>query len=148
MHGINYYIILFSGLNFDDLLARQGLSPDFPKTPFIMGFECSGYIEQVGRGVDNFVIGDRVLCFHNCGCGTKYLKISSRYVYHIPEQMNLQEAAAFPINYITAYILLFHHAHIKEGDMILIEMASGGVGIALTQVYIIISFFFFILLLL
>lgn len=114
-----------------------------------MGFECSGYIEQVGRGVDNFAIGDRVLCFYNCGCATKYLKISSRYVYHIPEQMNLQEAAAFPINYITAYILLFHHAHIKEGDMILIEMASGGVGIALTQVFFIIFylylFFFFLL---
>lgn len=100
-----------------------------------MGFECSGYIDQIGRGVDKFAVGDRVLCFHNLGCGTKYLKISSRYVYHIPEQMNLQEAAAFPINYITAYILLFHHAHIKEGDMVLIEMASGGVGIALTQVY-------------
>jgi len=45
-----------SGLNFQDLMARQGAIDSPPKTPFIMGSECAGDIEQVGEGVENFKV--------------------------------------------------------------------------------------------
>lgn len=91
-HGIIIYIN-YSGLNFDDLIARQGLSKDFKNPPFITGFECSGYIEDIGRGVEMFKKGDRVLCFQNLGCAAKFITVSSRYVYLIPEQMSIQVAS-------------------------------------------------------
>lgn len=47
---------LYSGLNFQDLIVRQGAIDSPPKTPFILGFECAGEIEQVGEGVTNFKV--------------------------------------------------------------------------------------------
>lgn len=46
----------YSGLNFQDLIVRQGAIDSPPKTPFILGFECAGEIEQVGEGVTNFKV--------------------------------------------------------------------------------------------
>lgn len=54
-------IFFFSGLNFQDLMARQGVIESLPKAPFILGFECSGVIEQVGEGVEKFKV--RIICY-------------------------------------------------------------------------------------
>jgi NADPH:quinone reductase-like Zn-dependent oxidoreductase len=48
----------FSGLNFQDLMVRQGAIDSPPKCPFILGFECAGEIEQVGEGVEGFSVSD------------------------------------------------------------------------------------------
>ena len=48
--------ILLSGLNFTDLMVRQGVMENLPKTPFVMGFECSGEVEALGENVDNFAV--------------------------------------------------------------------------------------------
>lgn len=48
---LNIYVYCFSGLNFLDLMVRQGAIDNPPKTPFIMGFECAGIVEAVGEGV-------------------------------------------------------------------------------------------------
>lgn len=62
MHFILLIIstILFfsSGLNFQDLMARQGVIESLPKAPFILGFECSGVIEQVAEGVEKFKVSN------------------------------------------------------------------------------------------
>lgn len=50
------FLPISSGLNFQDLMARQGAIDSPPKTPFIMGSECAGDIEQVGEGVENFKV--------------------------------------------------------------------------------------------
>lgn len=50
------WFICSSGLNFQDLIVRQGAIDSPPKTPFILGFECAGEIEQVGEGVTNFKV--------------------------------------------------------------------------------------------
>lgn len=59
--GLNYYnffkhCLLSSGLNFQDLMVRQGAIDSPPKCPFILGFECAGDIEQVGEGVEDFQV--------------------------------------------------------------------------------------------
>lgn len=53
-------IFFSSGLNFQDLMARQGVIESLPKAPFILGFECSGIIEQVAEGVEKFKV--RYIC--------------------------------------------------------------------------------------
>lgn len=49
-------IFIFSGLNFQDLMVRQGAIDSPPKCPFILGFECAGEIEQIGEGVEGFAV--------------------------------------------------------------------------------------------
>lgn len=62
-----------SGLNFQDLMARQGAIESLPKAPFILGFECSGVIEQVGEGVEKFKVS--YLLYSILYCLGKWLKI-------------------------------------------------------------------------
>src|SRR4051795_3211414 len=50
-----------AGINFADLMARQGLYPDAPKLPFVPGYEFAGEVEEVGEGVEGFTTGDRVM---------------------------------------------------------------------------------------
>ena len=50
------FSILSSGLNFQDLMVRQGVIDNLPKTPFIMGFECSGEVEALGDDVTEFTV--------------------------------------------------------------------------------------------
>lgn len=60
----NICFFCYSGLNFQDLMVRQGAIDSPPKTPFILGFECSGDIEQVGENVKDF----KVRTFWNTHC--------------------------------------------------------------------------------
>src|SRR3954449_3023421 len=50
-----------AGINFADLMARQGLYPDAPDLPAVLGYEVAGEIEDVGDGVENWSPGDRVI---------------------------------------------------------------------------------------
>lgn len=50
------FFLFYSGLNFQDLMARQGAIESLPKAPFILGFECSGVIEQIGEGVEKYKV--------------------------------------------------------------------------------------------
>jgi NADPH:quinone reductase-like Zn-dependent oxidoreductase len=53
-----------SGLNFQDLMVRQGAIDSPPKTPFILGFECAGEVEDIGEGVTDFKVShSRVVFF-------------------------------------------------------------------------------------
>lgn len=53
---VDLVFFCYSGLNFQDLIVRQGAIDSPPKTPFILGFECAGEIEQIGEGVTNFKV--------------------------------------------------------------------------------------------
>lgn len=55
---MNDSILCYSGLNFQDLMVRQGVIDSLPKTPFILGFECAGEVEQVGEGVEKFKVNN------------------------------------------------------------------------------------------
>lgn len=57
------FYFCYSGLNFQDLMVRQGAIDSPPKTPFILGFECAGEIEQVGEGVENFKVNNNSMLF-------------------------------------------------------------------------------------
>jgi NADPH:quinone reductase-like Zn-dependent oxidoreductase len=55
----------YSGLNFQDLMVRQGAIDSPPKTPFILGFECAGEVEEIGEGVTDFKVShSHVLFLH------------------------------------------------------------------------------------
>ena len=122
-----------AGINFADLMMRQGLygsNPDFPFTP---GYEASGEIIRIGDAVEGFKIGDRVLAMTGFGGYSEQISISSDRVFKLPESITFDQAAAIPVTYGTAYHMLFHLGRISPGDTVLIHHAAGGVGTAVAQ---------------
>ncbi|XP_072491975.1 synaptic vesicle membrane protein VAT-1 homolog-like isoform X2 [Notamacropus eugenii] len=121
------------GLNFIDLMVRQGNIDNPPKTPLVPGFECSGIVEALGDNVKGYEIGDRVMAFVNYNAWAEVVCTPVEFVYRIPDDMNFPEAAAFPMNFVTAYMMLFEVANLREGMSVLVHSAGGGVGQAVAQ---------------
>ncbi|MEK7287543.1 MAG: medium chain dehydrogenase/reductase family protein [Elusimicrobiota bacterium] len=122
-----------AGVNFADCLARMGLYSAAPKRPFIPGYEAAGIIEEVGREVSNFKPGDRVFGATRFGGCAEFAAVDSAQALAIPESLSFEQAAAIPVNYLTAYAALYEQARVRKGDLILIHSAAGGVGIAAMQ---------------
>ncbi len=122
-----------AGINFADLMARVGLYPDAPKVPCVVGYEVSGTIDQIGKGVTGFAMGDRVFGMPRFGGYTDTLVISAEQVFKMPDAMTFEEAAALPVNYITAYYMMLFTGNLREGSHVFIHSAAGGVGLAAIQ---------------
>lgn len=119
-----------SGINFADILARLGLYPDAPRPPFIPGLEVSGEIEKIGQDVRSFVEGQRVIALTRSGGYAEKVCAQADRVSPIPETMSYEQAAGFPVNYLTAYHMLFTMGNVRPGERVLIHAAAGGVGLA------------------
>jgi NADPH:quinone reductase-like Zn-dependent oxidoreductase len=122
-----------AGLNFTDLAARVGLYPDAPPFPLVCGYEVAGTVEALGPGAGGFVPGDRVVGMTRFGAQATQVVLPPGQLRAVPQGVSLDEAAAIPVNYLTAYHLLFHLAPLKAGMKVLIHMAAGGVGLAAIQ---------------
>ncbi len=122
-----------AGLNFADVSARVGLYPDAPDPPMVVGYEVSGLVDQVGSGVDAFGVGDRVVALTRFGGHSSSVVVPQDQAFRIPDGFDTADAAAIPVNYLTAYLILVRLASIREGDSVLIHAAAGGVGQAALQ---------------
>jgi NADPH2:quinone reductase len=87
-----------SGLNYADVMQRAGLYPGGPKPPFISGLEAAGVVE----GGEGLPVGARVMAVSAGGCHAERLCVSAAACMPIPESMSFIEAAAFPVQYLTA----------------------------------------------
>ena len=119
-------------VNFADTMVRQGIYAPMPKLPAILGMECSGYVESSGEGVTQFSPGQKVALMRS-GCYVEYMTADADSLIPVPESIDLDVAAAFPINYLTAYHILHTLARVQPGERILAYAAAGGVGIAVAQ---------------
>ncbi|XP_042361291.1 synaptic vesicle membrane protein VAT-1 homolog [Plectropomus leopardus] len=121
------------GLNFADLMARQGLYDRLPSPPVTPGMECSGVVEAVGEEVTDRKVGDKVMVLNRFGLWQEVAVVPANHTFLIPDGMSFEEAAALPVNYITAYMMLFDFGNLRPNQSVLIHAAAGGVGIAATQ---------------
>lgn len=121
------------GLNFLDLMVRQGALDNLPKTPFIMGFECSGEVEAVGEGVTDFKVGDRVAALTEYKAWAELVTVPAKHAYILPATMSFDDAAAVLMNYVVAYALLFDIGNLREKQTVLMHSVGGGVGHAVAQ---------------
>ncbi|HSE29948.1 MAG TPA: medium chain dehydrogenase/reductase family protein [Pyrinomonadaceae bacterium] len=119
-----------SGLNFADILSRQGLYPDSPPKPCVMGYEVSGAIEGVGEGGDREWIGKPVVAMTRFGGQSDVVVVKATQLFEKPKDLTFEQAAAIPVNYLTAYALIAVMGSLHEGESILIHNAGGGVGLA------------------
>src|SRR2546427_12855851 len=95
-----------SGINFADLLARMGLYPDAPPLPCVVGYEVAGTIDAVGTGVSEPRAGARVLALTHFGGYSDVVVAPAERVGPIPGSMSFERAAAIPVNYLPAWVML------------------------------------------
>lgn len=119
-----------AGINFADILARQGLYPDGPPKPCIMGYEVSGIIEAAGEGVDPAVVGEPVIAMTRFNGQAELVVVPDAQVFEKPAQLSFEQGAALPVNYLTAWALIVTMGGLKRDEAILIHNAGGGVGLA------------------
>jgi NADPH:quinone reductase-like Zn-dependent oxidoreductase len=121
------------GVNFADVMARIGLYPDAPPLPAVVGYEVAGTVDAVGAGVKSLKVGDRVLSLCRFGGYSDVVVAPEIQVIPIPAQLTFEKAAAIPVNYITAWIMLVKLGNLAKGERVLIHAAAGGVGQAALQ---------------
>ena len=119
-----------SGLNYADVMQRAGLYPGGPKPPFISGLEAAGVVEA-GEGLP---LGARVVTVSAGGCHAERLCVYAAGCMPVPQSMSFVEAAAFPVQYLTAYHALTTVGKAVSGETVLIHAAAGGVGTAAVQI--------------
>jgi NADPH:quinone reductase-like Zn-dependent oxidoreductase len=123
-----------SGVNFADILARQGLYPPRPPLPCIVGYEVSGTVTAVGSGVDPAWVGKDVIAMPHFGGYADRVCVDTAHLWAKPAALSFEQAAAIPENYITAWALLVGLGGLKAGETVLVQNAGGGVGLAALDV--------------
>jgi NADPH:quinone reductase-like Zn-dependent oxidoreductase len=120
------------GINFADLLARLGVYGNTPKPPFVPGLELAGEIERV-EGTDALRVGERVAALTMFRAYAERAVVNAEQAFRIPDAMTFEEAAAIPVNYLTAWHSMFEMGNLRRGDRVLVTSAAGGVGVATVQ---------------
>lgn len=121
------------GVNFADVMGRLGTYPDLPPPPVVPGFEVSGRIDSVGVDADPAWLGRDVLAMVPLGGYTDCLCVSEGAILERPEGMSAVEGAAFPVNYLTAHLLVERMGALLPDETVLVHSAGGGVGTAAVQ---------------
>ena len=132
-HGEARIAVYAAGVNFADILARLGLYPDAPKPPVVVGYEVSGIVDAMGPGVTTLRAGDRVVALTRFGGYADRVVVHEAFAFPLPGTLDFVDAAAIPVNYLTAFIALYRMTNVTAGETVLIHGAGGGVGIAATQ---------------
>ncbi|MFE7385656.1 acyltransferase domain-containing protein, partial [Streptomyces zhihengii] len=117
-----------AGVNFRDVLLGLGMYPE----PGVMGSEAAGVVVEVGPGVEDLHVGDRVFGFFTGVFATEAVT-DRRLLVRVPEGWSWAQAASLPVVFATAWYGLRDLAGADAGDAVLIHAAAGGVGMAATQ---------------
>lgn len=123
-----------AGINFADIAARMGLYPDAPPLPMVVGYEVGGKVDAVGSGVTGFAPGDDVLAMTRFGGYSDVVSVPAATVLKRPSGMSVEEGAALPVTYLTAWHSMIVMGNLRKGERVLIHSAGGGVGTAAIQI--------------
>lgn len=121
------------GLNFADVMARNGLYKDAPPMPSVLGYDVVGKVIEVACEEANYLLNKRVVAMTRFGGYAEFAKTDYRACAIISENMDMTLATALATQYCTAYFAAYECVNLFENDQVLIHAAAGGVGTALTQ---------------
>jgi NADPH:quinone reductase-like Zn-dependent oxidoreductase len=99
-----------------------------------VGYEVAGTVDAVGPGPANFKAGDRVVALTRFGGYSDVVCVPAGNASRIPAFLSFEAAAAIPVNYLTAWLMLIQQANIQKNNSVLIHAAAGGVGQAAVQI--------------
>jgi NADPH2:quinone reductase len=120
-------------VNFGDTLFMRGEYLVQPKFPDIPGMEAAGVVDAVASDVTDVAPGDRV-AYIAMGAYAEYTRLRRSRAMLLPDFMNFEQGAAFPIAVLTAWHLLHSCHHTSAGQIVIVHSAAGGVGIAAVQI--------------
>jgi len=121
-------------VQFADSLMISNQYQHKPPLPIVPGMAAGGEVLEVGDGVTHLAVGDRVCGYARMGYWTEEAVASAAQVFPMPAGMDYVTAAAFPISYGTVYVGLEHRGRLRPGEVLLVNGAAGGVGIAAIEV--------------
>jgi putative PIG3 family NAD(P)H quinone oxidoreductase len=126
--------IAAAGLNRADCLQRRGFYPaPAGVVPDVPGLEYAGHVESVGEGVRAFAPGDAVMGIVGGGAMATHIVVHEREAVRVPTGMPIEEAAAIPEVFMTAYDAVFAQAQLRMGETLLVHAIGSGVGTAALQ---------------
>jgi len=114
-----------------DTLNRLG--GEMATTPHIVGYQCAGTIREVGEGVTDRHVGERVVATMLWGSHAEIVAVPSVLTWPIPDAGDVVECGCVPVAFGTADDCLFEFGHLAAGETVLIQAGAGGVGIAAIQ---------------
>lgn len=114
-----------------DLINRRSTPPPHPS--WVVGYAASGTVIEIGAGVRNRKVGDRVVAFDMQGSHAELWPVPEARTWRIPDELDASDAAVVPISFGTAYHCLFTRGALKRGETVLVQAAAGGVGVAALQ---------------
>lgn len=121
-----------AGVNYADVMTRVRMYPisGLPITP---GFEVAGRVVKAGNAVTDFKTGDRIVAMLNAGGYAERVTAPAATVFSVPDSLSAVQAAALPVNYLTALHMLREFGRLAPGESVLIQAAASGVGTAAIQ---------------
>jgi NADPH2:quinone reductase len=118
-----------AGLNFADVLTASGGYPGLPAPPLIAGREFAGRVEETG---------ERVMGYTQSSAFAEYIAARRQLLWPVPDAWSADEAAAFPVNYFTAYLAYWKAGlrgdRVQPSPRVLIHAVAGGVGTAAVEI--------------
>lgn len=123
-----------AGVNFADTLIIAGKYQIQPPLPFSPGFEISGEVLECGPAVSRVKPGNRVMAVIDYGGFAQQVVAPETEVHVLPDAVNDQVGAGFPVAYGTSHLGLKHRARLKAGEILLVHGAAGGVGLTAVEI--------------
>ena len=122
-----------AGVNYADTMRRRDQYVESQELPFTPGSEIAGVVAEVGDGVENVSVDDRVVTLLGTGGYVEYAVAPARNLIPIPDGLDFDEAAAIPLQGLTAYHVLETSGQLKQGESVVVHAAAGGVGYLAVQ---------------
>ena len=119
-----------TAVNRADLAQRAGLYPAPPGASEVLGLECSGIIQEIGRDVVNRKVGDEVVALLAGGGYAEYVSCPEVQTLPLPKNINLSDGAAIPEVFATCWLNLFMEGNLKKGEKVLFHAGASGIGTA------------------
>jgi putative PIG3 family NAD(P)H quinone oxidoreductase len=119
-----------TAINRADLMQRKGMYPPPAGASEIMGLECAGEVVELGANVSNWNVGDQVCALLAGGGYAQYVAIPSINAMPIPAGLSMNEAAALPEVFATAWLNLFIEAALVPDEKVILHAGASGVGTA------------------
>lgn len=127
-----------AGVNPVDAAVRSGSFPLLGDPPFTLGWDLAGTVSEVGPGVTEFKVGDRVYgmpAFPTEAAGyAEQARVNVSELARIPISIDDRQAAALPLVALTAYQALVEIGRVTAGQRVLVQAAGGGVGHVAVQI--------------
>jgi NADPH2:quinone reductase len=120
----------YAGVQYPDALQAQGLYQLKPALPYVPGMDLTGRVLEVGAGVGHVAVGDRVIAQMSIGALAETVLVNAQSVWKAPDNVHLSKCSNIGRNFFAAYHTLKVIGEVGRGDLVLVDGASGGVGMA------------------